>query len=794
MITSGQQTKLTLKDFCDSLLKDLDEVKKDSPKSSSSILELESNLTNDEFKKIIADLGNDSKTIADEKSLERFVDFLAKRWQRIQGTGHTYFNIPYHPTSQLCLILADKLSPYTGKGRYNLMVPPLIDTSISTLEDIHKIPLDQLILSSDQADLIHIPTCLQAAKEDGIYKHTCTGTTTFSEEKGTYVHTRRENLELTQGELEILRNHSDLTRKHCEAVAELNEKKKVDKSIGGFITRLAIGLDAGSIRKLGEKAEHNAGKRANEAIATFGNFVNVLTQEEKDDLSKRTAANCITFGEICHRLFNPEQPIAGQEQSSIYCLYLLVPDIQKIINANLDLMDKFPKILKSLEAAKANADLMAIFPYNVDEVEKIFSELQEVVIAIYKDAVDSAETDFENAIQDGSYRTQIGGSVKFDEAAQYACLKKIRDELLVKGPQLNELLKTDKQCSVFFAVLDAKQQSMVLDSLTGETLRSLFKDETSIARFLSSSLREGNKFQFIKKIDLKYVLSHITKLNTLAEVVQAIPPSERIAFLLKVIGTEKFNTIYKQSQSIQDYPIDNTIKILKSLSTEVERTALLRTFCEDKLDKLIVPDKIEELLLCFPKHNQQIINWIYDRLSLPKVAALIESDTDFSKIIQFASKEWRVKIINAIQTNLDNIIDDGKPDLFVKNFLNPLVSTQQEIDLLKNLTSGKLQTIAHNAEGVCKLLCKQRPEVQKEILQKLEMTWLKTKFKTLDALESALKAVTVNGEEYKMLRATLQSVLNLPERDYSLSIYSASPIVGGIEAVDPLQIGKTKRV
>lgn len=290
----------------------------------------------------------------------KLIILLSRRWERIRSSSMCYTKNPKNSVNQLCLKLAQALSPpaVTGeeidalepkKGPYFLLMPTLSQSENVYLENIHHLGLHEFVLSDDGRRFIPIGLCLYSAYSSlyGRFKHMVA-----IKDSGA---ASEECPELTSTEVKRITQHSNQAKEFYQDVAAYNKRRLLGDDIGPQLAQLAIALREGGANSaaLRTGTELNAGVQANEGILKFYTYWENLPQQQRVAILAETP----DLRNIIGRLFRPEDK---DYKDVIYCVETLArqldPLIEKYINKSS--IKKFKKrVLKQEktfeEAAKA---------------------------------------------------------------------------------------------------------------------------------------------------------------------------------------------------------------------------------------------------------------------------------------------------------------------------------------------------------------------------------------------------------------------------------------------------------
>ncbi|CEG56117.1 ankyrin repeat domain-containing protein [Legionella fallonii] len=247
---------------------------------------------------------------------------LAKRWERIRGSIASYTEQPFNPINQLCLELAQSISPLPqqkddydhlakGEGPYFVIMPSLRAHQTVYGENIHQLQLNQFVLSDNEELFIPIVGCLRRVVESDL---------------GEVLHIASEHYvfpKLTPTELGRVVGSSLKVEEYYNAIQEFNKKRFHDLGFGSHLTKLVNALRAGGAHARGE--ELNAAAIANEGIAEFAQYWDTFSEEKK-------AWYCQQYRGLKDILGNLMRPTDAEYQNVQFCIELIADDIDPIID------------------------------------------------------------------------------------------------------------------------------------------------------------------------------------------------------------------------------------------------------------------------------------------------------------------------------------------------------------------------------------------------------------------------------------------------------------------------------
>lgn len=759
VLVSHEKPIKTVQDFCDSLLKAVRDIKEE--KSPGGLCDLEAAITRDELQSVATALATkETKEEANAKTLKPFIDFLERRWERIKGrTGQTYFDLPQHSATQVCLTLAKLLSPIVGKSVYQLLIPNLATDRTVLGEDLNNTPLHLLALSNPIGDkilLIHLLESLENAKETREFRHTS-----------------RLDRQLIAGELldpseiDIFKKHSTLTSSFHRAIT--NVQKAMNSLSMGYLIDLCLkGFEAGGEKKTGDY--YNAAAIANRNMMALIQVMELLTPEERTDLYSRQSGD-ITFKECIDKIANPQ---AFKDQyGEVPCIEITAGNMRQVLEANMDLHNKNPKHIKRI------IDMLSNIEMETKEMkQRPGSSLANAgFYALFKELEGSSKA-FASKLEHDSDDYVASVRPILYEPAYHDYIKKIYNLLLADDYAGLKKYATDSfVITTIFTVLNVAEQQQFLQILNKafgkEQLGSIFKTEESLAQILSFSLRGHNKAEFLEVVGVPYVLSQINRINSLTWYVKALPETLNVDMVDKLIGLDKFNKLASEAKDISSV----VTTILERLSSFDEKMKFISTYCNDKMDKIIFnaqsfsnfiaklstpitkinASEARHIAIADAKNRALMLVTLMKKPYSIDFAKLIDSPEDFPKIVEFLIPPLREFVLNNLAKNqLKELISDIRPEVFAQNFLKAL--PQQESALLKHISSRQLQEIAGDEEGLAKILRNQREEVQVLILNHIGEDWLKKqlKHKAGEVIQTFFEIGTCNEK----VQAILLKILN----------------------------------
>jgi len=783
------QGRPIMREFCESLQKVLSQIKDE--KEPHSILELESAMTRDELQSLITStLGKESKDEVNAENLKPFCDFLAKRWERIQGkTGLTYFDLPQHPITQLCLTLARRLSPIVGKSVYELLIPNLGATHTVTGDDLNDIPLQHLVPSSPIGGkllLIVVEECLGTAKGTREFKHT------------SRLDKKMESGELLdQSEMHSLQKQSTLTAEYYRQIIAV--KKIMDElTIGHLVKKCVQGLLAGGEKKTGEY--FSAGEIANRNMVALFEVINLLTEEERVDLYSRQTTHReppITFKECIDKIQAPQD--FKNQFDEVPCDEITAGDITLVLDDNPDLFEKRPK------NANRILDLLHSLEMETKELkQRSGASLVNMGIAAHFEELEKLSQEFADKIRHDDYITYVRPEV--DPVVKHAYTKKLYNAFMADDcAGLRKFATSPFVCTLLSSTLISDEQSheqlqflQALNKVFGkEQLCSIFNTERGLAQMFSYGLRgKANKTCFLEMLGIPYVLSKIKTINSLPWFVEAFPFPKKpsVDALNEVIGLARFNDLAREEKNINGV----VTAILGELGAAAEKIKFIMTFCKDQLDKIIVDAKAYATLLAQftdPDGQTAAKNKILMTVLLMRpplsvdFAKLVKDDDDFARVVVCHPSRPALISQLADRGQLNDLIKDIQPDVFSRCYLLPLQGACQEGLVLERISSSQLQGIAGiKGEGLGKLLCGRREEAQTMILNKLGEAWLKEHFKHKQAEIQVFLETSRCGEKVQNFFLGLigRSVMK------SGAFASAQGVASVSSSLDPSDQGPTK--
>ncbi len=144
-------------------------------------------------------------------------DFLAKRWQKINGKPAAYLNVPDLPSTQFCLRLAEKLSECCTPDEKGVNCLKYLMPTLPNVQQMHpSVSLAEMLLTDD-GNAVSIDECLRASRAQ---KRFC------------YLNsTTHQFVKLTDQERERLKNHSAETAAYYFAVEFYLEDCRIDSAL-----------------------------------------------------------------------------------------------------------------------------------------------------------------------------------------------------------------------------------------------------------------------------------------------------------------------------------------------------------------------------------------------------------------------------------------------------------------------------------------------------------------------------------------------------------------------------------
>lgn len=246
---------------------------------------------------------------------------LAHRWERLRNTGLCYTQQPDNPVNQLCLSLAraiappatteseiDSLAPNTGP--YFLLMPSLEKSEDVYGQNIHRLGLDEMVLSDGERRFIPIEQCLYQASisDEGDLRH--------------MVMLDDEPLWLSPREIERITKHSSQAVSCYEALSVLNQQRILGDDIGAKLTKLVSALRQGGA--YGRGSEMDAAAAANEGIFEFHGYWEGLAEKQRKAILKETPR----LEELLGRLFRP----ADKDYTDLtFCVVLIASCLDSFI-------------------------------------------------------------------------------------------------------------------------------------------------------------------------------------------------------------------------------------------------------------------------------------------------------------------------------------------------------------------------------------------------------------------------------------------------------------------------------
>lgn len=271
------------------------------------------------------------KSASPEELPNRFIQCLSSRWERISQTSMCYTQKPLNEVNLMCLSIAKLLSPLPADsseidtlppstGPYFLLMPTLKTSEDIYGENIHRLGLNEFLISDDQKIFIPIAKCLAHAivSDEGEFQHV------VSEDRQTF------NL-LSSSEESRLSHHSVLVTDYVKSIQAYNILRFHRQEITGQLNRLIIDLRAGGEKKGRDKIgkeygkEDDSGAKANIGIINFFQFW--------DNLPKATRKNFLTtypeFKDIFERLKRPND---RNFKETRFCVELIANAIENSIH------------------------------------------------------------------------------------------------------------------------------------------------------------------------------------------------------------------------------------------------------------------------------------------------------------------------------------------------------------------------------------------------------------------------------------------------------------------------------
>jgi hypothetical protein len=270
---------------------------------------------------------------------------LADRWERIRHHSAASYTVqPFNQTNQLCLQIANMLSPLPEgednidalperTGPYFLLMPTLAVSKDIYGTDIHNYRLNQLTLSDDETLFIPIQESLDAAfaagEGDGIPRHQVSENTVYPN--------------LTTTERKRIEEHSVAAKQYVASLDEFRIGKRHGGGLRNQLWRLKAALEAGGARRGGE--ELDSGHAANEGIAEFAVYWNDLSREQQASYYRENRGLQDAIGRLL-------RPNAANYREVRFCVEILANNLERILS-------RMPEDTSKLEGCQR--ELAALF-------------------------------------------------------------------------------------------------------------------------------------------------------------------------------------------------------------------------------------------------------------------------------------------------------------------------------------------------------------------------------------------------------------------------------------------------
>jgi len=556
--------------------------------------------------------------------LQIYRKFLYDRWQRIKGTDLIYSYATWHPTTLVCLKLAEVLAVTLNINKYTLLMPGVNTRNDAILVDLaeeENTQLHHFVLDDTNTCIIEVVSCLDFAQEDGLLKHTV------------FFDGQAMPLNLTEKDHVI--NHSQETRDYFSVIQNMVSIKKYGISIGAHMQRLVDRLRQGGKRKASDATEMRAGAKANEGIVEFSKFLETLAPNVKDKLFSCSGRDLSikNFGECWDRLSNPK----GRAEETIYCVEIIAGNIDTILNdnpwlfeVNFDVLQtSVNKAKEALYKAMQERDYNVLSSYGMKGKERLAWYFRTLIIS------DCAKL--------SGFCTFLSTQrqKKFIWKNFFKCLGQQHLQTIIKN--------TDDLFIVLQSIPKKTEYLDLISSLSQEHLKTLIPDVHRLIVILTKLSRSSwPKF-------LNLFSQHLEKL---------ISRAEQFAFVLRELQdtdrTTFFIALGQEEEHLEKLipNVNHLVSIQKQLNDMVNWRAFSELIGLKRLKKLIKDG--EQLAVLLENFDEGERMTFFESLGLEYWQGIIENGYQLAVVLEkFSTREGK-NILNLYGLNhLQDMIKDG---------------------------------------------------------------------------------------------------------------------------------------